>query len=283
MKPLKLILAAVLSIIVAGTVLTSCRKARLSEAELNTASAEATDNALSEGVINDIQNIADQASAFAGGMSFRMADPGSIMSQCATVTIDTLVNPHTMVIDFGTTNCLCRDNRYRRGQMLINFNGRYRDPGTVINVSFNNYFVDDNQVTGTKTITNNGLNAANHMNWSIVANMSIIKANNAGTLSYTCNRNREWIAGDTSKHVFMDDVFSITGTASGTKASGTSFTAVIQSPLIRKMACPRHFVTGVLEVTPQGKPTRSIDFGTGTCDNQATLTVNGQSKVITLR
>lgn len=283
MKSIKLILATAFTLLVIGSLLTSCRRARLSEAELNSYASDASDNALSEGIVNDIQNIADQANSFASGMGYRMADPGSMMSQCATVTIDTIAVPHTMVVDFGTSNCLCKDNRYRRGQILLNFTGKYRDAGTVINVSFNNYFVDDNQVTGTKTITNNGLNAANHMNWTIVANLSIIKANNAGTLSYTCNRNREWTAGDTTPHIFSDDEYSITGSASGTKPDNTTFTALIQNPLIRKMSCPRHFVQGILNITPQGKPVRSIDFGNGTCDNTATVTVNGQTKTITLK
>ena len=49
------------------------------------------------------------------------------------------------------------------------------------------------------------------------------------------------------------------------------------------MSCPKHFTQGELDITPSGKPTISIDFGNGACDNTATITRNGVTKTITLR
>jgi hypothetical protein len=46
--------------------------------------------------------------------------------------------------------------------------------------------------------------------------------------------------------------------------------------------CRRHFTQGTLEHTPGGKATRYIDFGNGTCDDQATVTINGTTYTITL-
>jgi hypothetical protein len=34
-------------------------------------------------------------------------------------------------------------------------------------------------------------------------------------------------------------------------------------------------VSGIIEVTPDNVSPRLIDFGTGSCDNAATVTVNG--------
>jgi hypothetical protein len=79
-------------------------------------------------------------------------------------------------------------------------------------------------------------------------------------------------------------MYSITGSAFGTTAGGTSFTSTITSPLIRNMAigCRRHFTQGTIEHTPSGKATRYIDYGTGACDDQATVTINGNTYTITL-
>ncbi len=48
-----------------------------------------------------------------------------------------------------------------------------------------------------------------------------------------------------------------------------------------QMSC-RNIVAGQLAITPDGKATRYINFGTGTCDNDATVTINGNVYNITL-
>jgi hypothetical protein len=82
----------------------------------------------------------------------------------------------------------------------------------------------------------------------------------------------------------------ITGSASGTTAAGNSYTANITSQLIRDFSCTpnsaqqhRHpFIQGTFQFTPSGKPTRTVDFGAGTCDLNATVTINGHTYNITL-
>ena len=56
----------------------------------------------------------------------------------------------------------------------------------------------------------------------------------------------------------------------------------ITSALRKEIGC-RHIVSGSLALTPSGKPTRYVDFGTGACDDQATVTINGNVYNITLR
>ena len=55
----------------------------------------------------------------------------------------------------------------------------------------------------------------------------------------------------------------------------------ITSPLKRDLSC-NWISAGTIELQPTGKPLRTIDFGTGTCDNQATVTINGTIYNITL-
>ena len=67
---------------------------------------------------------------------------------------------------------------------------------------------------------------------------------------------------------WADDVYLILGNASRTSASGNTFTANITSPLKRALNC-RWFEGETFEFAPSGKPTRTVDFGNGTCDDQA--------------
>ena len=71
------------------------------------------------------------------------------------------------------------------------------------------------------------------------------------------------------------------GSAQGTNFEGENFSMTITTPLIKSAGC--FFITqGVQEISPAGKSTRVIDYGDGTCDDIATVTVDGESKEITI-
>ncbi len=269
------------AVIGSSLLFTSCKKDAAKDSDVESAE----NNSLAEGSFNDVTTISDQA-AIGGSVNMRVADgsreDGSLGSGCATVTVDTVSTPHLITIDFGSTNCVCNDGRSRRGKILLNYSGRYREAGTTISISFNNYFVNDNQLTGTKTITNQGLNNAGNLVYKIDVTGQVIKANGAGTISWTSSRLREWTAGANTPLVWSDDAYSITGTASGTNASGKSYTINIVKPLVRKMSC-RWFESGSLDVTPEGKATRTLDYGTTGCDANATVSILGYSFPIVLK
>ncbi len=263
-----------------GILFSSCKKKQDDVTDTDTNAAG--DHALAEGTYNDVQNIADEAAS--GSVTSYMGSYNSnekgMLSTCAVVNNDTTVNPHLLTINFGATNCLCVDGRYRRGQINVSYVGHYRDSASTHTITFTNYFVNDNEVQGSKTVVNNGHNSAWHLTFSITVNGTIIKANNGGTVTWTSSRTREWIQGE-STPTLNDDVYLVTGSASGTNAHGNAFTASITSALRRELSC-HQFVSGIVELTPSGKPTRTIDFGNGACDNQATVTINGNVYTITL-
>jgi hypothetical protein len=282
MKTKQLTLGFALVALVSASFFTSCRKQENNE-ENDKDTAAASDQSLASSTVNDMTSISDEACKTYSVSSFKTAESSAMLSSCATITFDTLAAAKTITVNFGATNCLGNDGRNRRGALIISFTGKYRDSLTVITVTPQNYFVEDNQVMGSKTITNKGHNAAHHLVYEINANIQIIKAAAAGSISWQCTRQREWVTGE-STHTWSDDIYSITGSASGTTANGNTFTSNITSPLIRNMAigCRRHFTQGVLEHTPGGKATRYIDYGNGSCDNQATVTINGNVYPITL-
>jgi hypothetical protein len=264
--------------------ITSCRKKQKEE---DTETTSAAENSLASSIDNDMNNIADEAGRTKSISSFKTSESSSIMSSCATLKFDTLVNTNadSITVNYGSNNCVCNDGRSRRGSLLIVYTGKYKDSLTTITVTPINYFVNDNKVSGQKTIKNLGHNSAGHLVYEINANISIIKADNTGTIQWSGIRHREWLTGEGTL-IWSDDKYSITGSANGTNANGRSYTSVITSgkPLIRDMSlgCRKHFVSGELQHTPQGKPTRIIDYGNGTCDDKATVTINNNTYTITL-
>jgi len=269
--------------LLAGTTLlivfiASCNKDE-KEAEQNEEITTVQDNATAEKIFNDVSDIADQAYD-----SFQVIKSitydGDITGNCAVFSLDTIGFPRTLTIDFGDTNCLCSDGRFRRGKILVSFTGHYREEGTVITHTFDNYFVNDNQVLGTKIVTNAGRNEIEHLYFTISVDGLIIKANGGGQITWISNRIREWIIGEETQDRF-DDVYLITGESHGTTASGKIYNIVITYPLRREIGC-NYFVSGTFEFTPEGKPIRILDYGQGECDNMATVTVNGKTYTIYL-
>ena len=266
-----LLIIAVLSVIIA-----SCKKEPDEKPDTDTTVAQ--DNAMAEGMFNDMKTIADQASS--GYMVYHRDSEDTLVFGCATVIRDTTTSPKTLTVDFGTSNCLCNDGNYRRGIIEVSYSGGYLDSGTVVTQTPNGYFVNDNQLTGTKTVTNMGRNSSGNLWWAISVNGSVIKANNGGTVTWVSSREREWVAGE-GTITWLDDVYLITGSANGTRPNGESFNAVINTALRKEIGC-RHFVSGVFTLTPGTRPARVFDYGSGACDNQASVTINGNTYNIVL-
>ncbi len=239
------------------------------------------DDAFAENTFDNVSGITDEAYDLSKN-HFKSSEGRIFLSDCATVTLDTTVFPRVLTIDFGDTNCLCNDGRYRRGMILVSFTGRYYHPGTIITTTFDQYYVNDNQIEGTKTVTNMGFNDSGNMHWDIVVNGVITLSNDGGTITWNSQRGREWIEGIVTPFNRWDDIYLITGTATGTRANGLSWTRTIVSPLRVVLAC-RFIVSGTVNIQPQGRPLRVLDFGDGTCDNIATVTVNGTIHTIYLR
>src|SRR5215831_2482186 len=214
--------------------LISCKKDSKPADNADVQSAQ--NNAMAENNYNDVTTMVDLAYANGNNMSFRGETGENLLGgSCVTVTVDTASSTRQITIDFGSTDCTCLDGRKRHGKIIATWTGLYRNPGTVISVTFNNYYVNGNKIDGTKTITNNGLNGAGHLVYTIAVTGTIVKANNGGTITWNSNRQREWVAGSSTPLNPLDDVYSITGSASGTNASGTPYEINITTALVRKM------------------------------------------------
>lgn len=260
--------------------LSACRK----KDDLDNDTSSSKNENTAERYFNEVQDIADQAAKTGDLSTFKLSsNEGMLLSNCAVITFDTLENvsvsnPDTIIIDFGTS-CLCNDNKTRSGKIIISSTGRYRNEGSIITITPENYFVNGNQILGSRIVTNTGNNALGQPTFNVLVNGTIILANNEGTITWNATRQRTWIQGNNTL-IFSDDVYSITGGSSGTKVNGQTWTSIITSPLVHKRIC-HQIVSGVLQVTPSNKPIRTIDFGQGNCDNTLTVSINGNSYTIT--
>ncbi len=280
MKNQKLKLAG----LIVATLLITFSGCKKDKEEIDNDTASASENSIADAAYTDVANIADEA-ATGSLTSYRLGNNERILTSCATVTIDTVVVPHLITIDFGTSNCLGQDGNYRRGKILVSFSGHYRDSASTHTITFNNYLVNDNNLSGTKTVTNNGRNSAGNLTFSITVNGSIVwdAQYGGGTSTHASSRTREWIAGENTPQ-WNDDVYLISGNSNGVTRTGKTYSMVTVTPL-RKRIGFRHFSDGIVEFTPNGNAVRTIDYGYigGNEDNLARVTINGNTFTITLR
>ena len=127
------------------------------------------------------------------------------------------------------------------------------------------------------------------LTWNVTASITVNKSG-GGTLSWSTNKTKVLLAGEKPNHQPIDwpnAKIAVFGSASGTTAKGESFSVNVSQAnwLVRDFTCGqfrKYFVAGVMEFTPGSKPTRYINFGTGNCDDQAVVTINGHTYNVTL-
>ncbi len=232
----------------------------------------ARDNNEAENLFSDLYKVVDDVSGQTDGI--REDGIGCI----DTIIVDTVSVPRSITIDFGTDDCVGEDGRIRNGIIFVTYTGRYRDEGTVITVTPQNYTVNSYAVNGTKVITNMGMNDIEQPYFSIEVDGSITAPGNAWTTTWNSSRTRTWVEGyDENSNTIWDDVYEITGGAEGVNRFGNPYSIGITNALRVEIGCP-WIVSGVLTITPQEADTRTVNFGSGDCNNGFTVTVNGETE-----
>jgi hypothetical protein len=200
---------------------------------------------------------------------------------CATVTIspqDLTTWPKTITIDYGSTGCTGINGWVRKGKISYTLTKLQRETGAVVNVSFDNFFVNGYKLEGSYSITNNG---------STDANLNITTRLVNGKITYpdgkwytrTSTINWQQVAGSATASV-LDDEFNVTGEAVIKSSANNELITSSKTPLLRKVTCG-NFVSGQLNVAYNGIA-GVLDFGGGTCDKKATLSLGTRNYEVTL-
>lgn len=206
----------------------------------------------------------------------------SIDSVIVTVdNSDPKVFPKVITIDFGTTGIVGKRGNTLKGKIIVTLSNRMALAGSTRTITYDGFSINDNVILGTKTVTFNGISDLKP-SWTITAKDTINRADGK-TVIWNTERTRTRIDDNGTERVYWDDTFSISGSSNGTNANGTTYSMEIDpiNPLIA-YANFRHFVKGKVTTTTE-KRTAVIDYGDGTRDDIATITINGVTKEIKLR
>ena len=270
----------------------SCKKTAQDEEDWQSA----TDNATAESLHSDADKAIDEQ-ADDSDIAYLQRGPkedanADVLTTCATITVDSTSTglgtamyggrkfPRIVTIDFGATPVVCHD-RIMSGKMFLNVSKPHREAGSVVTQTFDGFKVNGNLLEGTRTRTNLGADPSGHQQFKIDATNCKITDAAGKTFTWTATHTRTWLAGFGTKSA-SDNIVEISGNGSGVNRNGKAFSMTIASPIHIDGTC-KWPEAGVVTVTRQGLLNRTIDFGTaGTCDDQATVSVNGQTRTITL-
>jgi hypothetical protein len=215
---------------------------------------------------------------------------------CVTVTVihlnTTSIFPVKIIVDFGT-GCQGRDGRIRSGKIITIYNGRLTVPGSTSSTTFENYHVDSVWVQGTLLIKNTstpptaGAIPVHQFTFDVI-NAKLTRPNGNFT-EWTSHRVVTQVEGMLTPTTPLDDVYVITGNGHGSVHRGTfvcQWESNIFEPLRKRFTC-RWITKGKIKVMRRNIASTSpwvaiLDYGAGTCDNNAVLTVNGVAHPILL-
>ncbi|MBS1651304.1 MAG: hypothetical protein JSU07_04760 [Bacteroidetes bacterium] len=188
-------------------------------------------------------------------------------------------------LNAGTTcSSAFTDGKIRSGSWIISLTGPLKAAGSVLSCSLINYVVTNTAVAGpaitysctSLTATSGGttmINGYPAFTYTVALNNGVCNTSD-WTINYSFNRTIQYFSkGDASG---SDPYVAVSGTSSGLTRLGKHFAVQITSPLIKHKSCP-YIDKGKLNLTPDGFATRYVDFGNGSCSDQATFTVNGQT------
>ncbi|NOY97399.1 MAG: hypothetical protein GXO81_13725 [Chlorobi bacterium] len=200
--------------------------------------------------------------------------------QCPLITIESEEGgyPKTITLDYGDSTVL-RNGKVLSGIIQIYISARPRTDGFVKEVTYNGFSVDSVSIAGVTTMMFTGDNETERVH-TVSSDLTITLADGS-IIKREGEKVREWISGLDTKFDQSDDVIQVSGYAQITTAENDLYKMDITKPLIKLGDC-RHYVEGVIEYSENGVVFATVDFGTGDCDNVATLTKDGETVEIDL-
>ncbi len=218
-----------------GVFITSC-DIDLTAPEIDSETTE--DNALSERAVSDIFGMVNT------GIS---TDKSGV--SCGDYDFNFMTN--TLTITFPAEGCEGADGVTRSGEIHAQFAGTWQMASSSVEITFVNYKRDGKTISGTINVqyASGGDQPAFLMT---ATNMSLTFTDGKST-TWESSNTYTWIEGVTTLFDHSDDVYSVTGTTTGTARNGNEFSRVA-TDLVSSPTC-KWFTSGniILTITNDDK------------------------------
>ena len=171
---------------------------------------------------------------------------------------------NSITFGYGTVDRMCQDSKFRRGTFYANFSGQVFGEGVTANIITDSLFVDDLLIELSLEIKNSGYNNNNLPEYSLKVTSSMIMlpdSTKVNGVSIFSDFNMVLAEGSATPTIHEDDIFLITGSASGVSSDGFDFSINVQDPLVNYVDC-FWISEGFSQITvPSGQfPMGEIDY-----------------------
>ena len=258
------------------------------EASMVSSESDGESEIVFNGVFDDAIGVNDEVGIAGTGVFGRSAS-------CPEVTIihtnAPAVFPIKVILNFGTGGCVGNDGHLRKGKVITEYTGRLLYPGSVATTTFDGFYVDSTKIEGTHKITNTSPTVTTQP-----ATRQFTADVIDGKLTKPSGNYIEWNSHKVitqtegiSTNIPLDDIFKVEGSARGKVKRGALIVlweSNITEPLVKRFNCrwisKGRVRTVRVSTSSTGPWVAVLDFGSGTCDNQAVITINGVPHQITL-
>ncbi len=274
-------------------IISSCQKENSqngTEEEQEIAASRASSESESEaeivfnGIFDDAMGVNEEVGVGGTGVFGRL-------NVCPTVTVTRLnppdLFPVKIVMDFGANGCVGQDGHFRKGKVITIYTNRLLVPGAIATTTFDGFYFDSTKVEGTHKITNTSASNTTRQFTVVITNAKLTKPN-GNFIEWNSEKVITQMEG-LNTPIPLDDIFKIEGGSRGVVKRGpllVGWQSTILEPLVKRFNC-RWIVRGVVRTVRLNATTNTpwvalLNFGNGTCDNLAVVTINGVSYQITL-
>jgi hypothetical protein len=253
----------------------SCKKDTQTEIEQQQITTDETKASIeADKETDDMLDLVD-----AYGFDDSLSNRSHQLPSCVTQTI--VRNGADLIItwEFDANGCTMPNGNTYQGTVIITRNIDLTAQQITGTLSFDQFYVNGKHIEGSCDFVRERSNANGNPQSTFNYDFTITFLN-GDTASRTGTRIREWIHGFGTPDR-NDDVFLVSGNSHIERVNGVVIDALVVTPLRREIPCA-HFVSGTVEITKDGQ-TAVLDYGNGTCDNEATLTLpDGTVRIIHL-
>lgn len=184
--------------------------------------------------------------------------------------------PKTVIRDFGTA-CTGTDGKVRSGKIISVFSAPLFNEGATATTTYEEYVVDSFRISGKMITTNDFKYSGQDTSYAIRVSLKNARASHVGSgLWSEVNGEITYTQQKRSPNYFVPfSPFYTTGILTGENSLNISWKAEVAVPVLRSFECAWP-LSGVLSLQWNSHPDKAtIDYGKGSCDNNAYLSYKG--------
>lgn len=209
---------------------------------------------------------------------------------CLSVQTGGSTFPQSITLNFGSGDCTGLFQDQTEGQIQIVLSDSFHHSGATAFITLQNYYSKGYGVTGTIRVENTGPNTNGNEQFEVVIEDIIITAEEDRVgedfeIRWSSTYVHELIERNNATFM-LDDLYQITGQASGINQEGRSFTATITEPLTKYLNC-RWPGKGTTNVEPSDMRERDLEYGEcrqdPCCDNIAVEIVRFTDQTVRMK